>query len=70
MNNTTKIALSSVVNGLIAGGGAILALLSSLETGQELDSLGQAPIWIAIGTGIMTALKDIQAFLTGQRKLQ
>ncbi|MCK4501307.1 hypothetical protein KAU11_12475 [Candidatus Babeliales bacterium] len=64
MNKTVKMLSSALINGAIAGGGAFLALVANLSTGQTVESIGTAALVIAAGTGIMTALKDIQAFLT------
>lgn len=58
-----RVAISAIINGLIAGIGATLALFTSLEPGATLQQVGQIPLLIAAGTGLLTALKDAQAAL-------
>lgn len=58
-----KVAISALINGLLASVGAMLTLLASLEPGATLNSIGEVPVYIAIGTGLVTGLKDAQAAL-------
>lgn len=58
-----KVLISSVINGLIAGLGAVMALWSNIGPDQGFEAVSQVSVAIAIVTGILTALKDMQAAL-------
>lgn len=69
MNKNIKILISAAINGTIAGGGSFLALVANLGAGQTIESIGAGALIIAAGTGIMTALKDVQSFLTDSESM-
>ena len=52
-----------MINGALAYAGAMLALLTSLDPSASIHDIGEIPRYIAIGTGVVTALKDTQAAL-------
>lgn len=52
-----KLAMSALMQFIIAGGGASLAVLS------ETEAITAAGIWAAVLTGLVAAAKDVQAVL-------
>jgi hypothetical protein len=59
----TRVIIGAVLNGLIAYVGAMLTLLTSLDSGVSLDAIGDVPRYVAAVTGLMTGLKDVQSAL-------
>lgn len=56
-----KVVLSALTAGIVAGAGAAIAALTSLSPGEPIPTL---PIWVSVLTGIVSAAKDVQSYLT------
>lgn len=64
------VTISAVINGLIAFGTAMSALLFDLKEGEVMADVSEVSIYVAfIGAGLV-ALKDIQAYLAKAGKQQ
>lgn len=69
MSRSIRRAISALINGSIATGGALMSILFEIQADDKgLADISDVALLIACGTGAMVALKEIQAALANARE--